>query len=172
MFVIDIVITFVVSKYNKYMENSFLKLSSSIIERNIDSETGEILNENIVHNKFIANSKEEFFLCYVKLLSVIKDISGPAIKIYAYLLNNHKPGNLIGINGAMKQEIKEFIGSKGKTMSIVDNSLSELTKVNLLFRKPDVKGGYYINPRYAFKGSTHDRNNSLKAIIELGCEDC
>lgn len=154
------------------MRKSFPKISNSLVERTIDSDTGEILNEEVTINKFIANSREEFFIGYVTLLSVLKDISGPAIKVYAYLLMNYKPGTFIGINKPLKKLILEFIGSSANVTTGIDNCLSELTKNKLLFKPEDQRGGYYLNPRYAFKGSTHDRNQSLKAIIELGCIDC
>lgn len=154
------------------MRKSFPKVANSLVETVLDSETGEVLDQHVITNKFIANSKEEFFIGYVTLLSVLKDISGPSIKVYAYLLMNYKPGTFIAISKPLKKLILEFIGSSANVTTGIDNCLSELTKSNLLFRPSNQRGGYYINPRYAFKGSTYDRNQSLKAIIELGCVEC
>ena len=136
----------------------------------IDSETGEILDEQIIKHTYLAGSKEQFYIGYVKLLSVFQDISGPAIKVYAYLLERYNAGIMIGINKALKNEIKKRINASGD--STVNNALTELVKIGLLYKQKDVYGAYFINPRYAFKGSTSDRDKLLKTVIELHCPNC
>ena len=56
------------------------------------------------------------------------------------------------------------------SLSAVANGLTELKEAGLVYSQN--KGMYQINPRYAFKGSTSNRDAALKAIIELGCKDC
>jgi len=155
------------------MKHKKSNLKLGFVERNtvIDAD-GVVVSENLKKHNYLANNKEQFFLGYVTILSVFKKISGPSIKVYSYLLMNYNTGTMIGINMAIKQDIKKFIESKAKGVGPIDNCLSELTKEKLLFKQPDITGGYFINPRYAFKGSSRDRNSALKAVIELGCKDC
>lgn len=136
----------------------------------ITNEDGELLGTSLVKHSYIANSKESFFIGYSTMLSLFADIAGPSIKVYAFLLQHYAPGTMIAINKGLKQDIMKWIKCTGE--STVSNALTELVRENLLYKREDIKGVYYLNPRYAFKGSTKDRNESLKAIIELGCKDC
>lgn len=148
------------------MKESFIKTGNTQKSTIVDKETGEVISETFIKHTYIANSKEQFFIGYVKLLAAFKDLSGSAIKVYAYLLMNYSPGIMIGINKAVKEDMKRYFEFKGNTLSTVDNALVELRRENLLYRES--AGGYYINPRYAFKGSTSNRDKSLKTLIELG----
>lgn len=136
----------------------------------VSEETGEILSEETTTHRYLANTQEEFFLAYVSMLSVFKDISGPAIKVYAYLLLNNKSGVKIAITKAIKEDICTFIKSKSKSVTVIDNILPELLREGLLLKVAESRGTYMLNPRYAFKGSHFNRNKSLKAVLELGYE--
>ena len=70
------------------------------------------------------------------------------------------------IGKALRTEIASTVGLGERT---VYNTLQVLKSKALIFEKD---GLYQINPRYAFKGSSLERSNRLKAIIELGCKDC
>ena len=152
------------------MKKSYLKSSMREIRTIVDSETGEVLDTQVTSHKYLANNKEEFFLCYVTLLSVFKEISGPAIKVYASLLYTYKPGMPIAITVGLKKILSAEIGVKSP--GTISNVLLELLESKLLYKKDDVRGIYYINPRYAFKGSSSERDKTLKAVIELECRDC
>lgn len=69
--------------------------------------------------------------------------------------------------GKLKEEIGNKIGLKPGT---VGNALTGLTSKKLLYSTS--KGLYKLNPRYAFKGNTKERNAMLKAILEMECPDC
>lgn len=159
---------FVNTKLLKMSKKSMLRTGVVTVQEVIN-EDGELLDRQIKHHKYIANTKEEFFIGYVSLLGIFLNLSAPCIKVYAYLLSYNKAGEPIGINKGVKTIMSDVIGIK---MTTIDNTLGELVKSNLLYRPRDIRGVYYINPRYAFKGSTKDRNNTLKTIIELGCKDC
>jgi len=152
------------------MKKSILKTNRIDTTTTIDKETGEVLDYDYAEHKYITNSKEEFFLGYVSLLAAFSNISGPSIKAYAYLLMYYKAGTPIGLNKGIKQKMAAFMHVS--SIGTVNNTLLELKREKLIFSDPDIKGVYLINPRYAFKGSTSDRNKKLKAIIELGCKDC
>lgn len=153
------------------MKNSFLKTSLKEV-KTVVTEDGEVLDYIENKQSYIANSKEAFFLGYATLLSTFKDISGQSIKVYAYLLKNYEPGLVIGVNKPVKEAIREWINSTASTTTSIDNSLAELVKNNLLIRREGSKGAYLLNPRYAFKGSTKDRDASLRTILTLECPTC
>lgn len=134
-----------------------------------DSETAEVIEENIVKHTYLAGSKEQFFLGYVTMLSLFQNIGSPSIKIYAYLLERYNAGVMIGINKAVKNQMKSHLGFTGD--STINNALSELVKVGLLYKQDGVFGAFFINPRHAFKGSTRDRDCMLKSVIELKYEE-
>ena len=133
----------------------------------IDGNTSEILSEETKRHTYIANSKEEFMLLYVNALPIFIDLSNPAKSTYAYLLSKYASETIFEIGGGTRSLIANRLGM---SMSAIANGLTELKEAGLLY-SPN-KGMYQINPRYAFKGSTINRNAALKAIIELGCKDC
>lgn len=147
-------------------EKSNYKNTITQIKELIDMETGEILESNIKKHGYIANSKEEFLLLYTSLLSVFLKMSQAQIRVYAYTLR-FSDGNKFSVDKKMRLDIAKETSLNERT---VYNVQGELEKMRLLFKGED--GLYIVNPRYAFRGSTMERNNQLKAIIELGCNDC
>ena len=137
--------------------------------RIIDKETGEVIEENVIKHTYLAGSKEQFFLGYVTMLSLFQNIGAPSIKVYAYLLERYNAGTMIGINKAIKNNMKEHMGFTGD--STINNALTELVKVGLLYKQDGVYGAFFINSRHAFKGSTRDRDSLLKTVIELQYEE-
>jgi hypothetical protein len=151
------------------MKQSFLKKSITEITNTVDSETGEILETNLKNHSYIANSKEDFMLVYTKLLSIFQDseMTLPEIKVFSYLLQvwNFNQEYEIG------RSTYELLGNKFKLKpESVRNAVYKLKDRNLIFSKKYKL--FMLNPRYAFKGSSMLRNESLKTIIELGCKDC
>jgi len=146
---------------------SYLKTGMTELTHIIDVSTGELIEENIKRHKYLANSKEEFMLLYVNVLPKFILLSHPAKTVYAYLLSSYDSETIFEIGGGTRALISNKIGMSS---SAVANGLTELKENGLLYSHS--KGMYQINPRYAFKGSTSNRNNALKAIIELGCKDC
>lgn len=149
------------------MKQSILKTNAVHITEVIDQETGEIIETNVKHHKYIANSKEEFLLLYVNALPIFRGISNPAKSVYAFLLERYNAKAVFELGGGMRGLMSKELHFAPSTIA---NGLTELVEAKLLYSKS--KGLYQINPRYAFKGSTSERNEALKAIIELGCKDC
>ena len=144
-------------------------LTTGMRERVIimDKETGEVISDEIKRHTYIANSKEEFMLLYVNALPIFIDLSNPAKSTYAYLLSKYASETIFEIGGGTRSLIANRLGM---SLSAIANGLTELKEAGLLYSQN--KGMYQINPRYAFKGSTTNRDAALKAIIELGCKDC
>jgi len=148
-------------------KNSFLKIGSKEIQTTIEPETAEVLDVNQKNNYYLANSKEEFFLIYTSLIGIFQEMTMPEVKVYCYLLQNYN----IGTDIALPKGMKEIIAKKqGLGLGTVNNALSKLSAKKLIYSIHTAI--YKINPRYAFKGSTSNRNQSLKFILEVECKDC
>lgn len=152
------------------MKQSILKSAHKEIIQTVDSETGELLDVTVKQHTYLANTKEQFFLGYVTMLSAFNELSGNAIKTYAYLLERYNCGTLVAIVASIKDDIRSHIKSRATTNKVIDNAIAELVAIKFLIRK--AHGAYIINPRYAFKGSTRDRDASLAAVLRLECPEC
>lgn len=155
-------------KNNKILKNkSYLRAGIKLITNTISQETGLLIDTNVKVHTYIAESKEDWFITYSSLLGVFNELSLGAIKSYAYILKNYNFDTQFEIGKATRRNIADYCKI---SESNVAASLAELKDKELLF-SPN-RSIYMINPRYAFKGSTSNRNYSLKAIIELGCKNC
>jgi hypothetical protein len=146
------------------MKKAFVKTGKESRVAYVDLATGEIISEELQTHKYLANDNEQFFFCYYSLVAAMQKLKGPAIQTYFYLVLNYKPGTLIGINKAVKNEIKTHIGSK--SLGTISNCLTQLCRENLLVKGKDASGGYYINPRFTYKGGSSERKKSLLFMIE------
>lgn len=152
--------------------NSKSKLKTYFVERTTTiSEEGVILNNDVDKHTFITDSKEQFFIGYLSLLGVFKNLNGSEIKVYAYFLEKYSSEAMICINDTLRKQISLETGVKQNTINNCLTKLSDVKENHPLLAKLG-KGTYQINPRYAFKGSTKNRDKALKAIIEIGCENC
>ena len=148
-------------------KKSYLKTSVSEVQTIVDSD-GVVKGQNIKNHKYLAETKEQFFIGYVSMLALFyEELSGPEIKVYAYLLAHYNFDTTIAIVKGIKEEMIKKIGGKTGT---IDNALSTLTAKKLLYSTG--RAIYKLNPRYAFKGSTGERNRLLKVILEMECPDC
>ena len=147
--------------------HSYLKTAVSETEIVVDT-NGEVLDRNIKRHQYLAETKEQFFIGYVSMLALFyEELTGPEIKVYAYLLAHYNFDSTIAIVKGIKEEMVKKMGGSTRT---IDNALSTLTTKHLLYTTG--RAIYKLNPRYAFKGSTGERNKLLKVILELECPDC
>lgn len=148
---------------------SYLKTGSVHNEKTlrVDEETGEVVEElNLVKHKYLV-SKDKFFLAYSYLIDVLKDCKDLKIKTYAYLLENYKAGTPFQVGLPIKRVMAERFNC---SVASISNTLTVLKEEKLVYSPS--RGLYMLNPRYAFKGSSKERDKQLKVIIELGCKDC
>ena len=147
--------------------NAFFKTGLTDRLHVVDCESGEVLHESVRKYKYLAKSKEEFYIVYTSLIAVFKKLSNPEVKVYCHLLENYP----IGTNIAITNKLRALIGVDLKlNPGTVANALGSLTKKKLIYSKE--RGLYKLNPRYAFQGSTAERNKMLKMILEVECPDC
>lgn len=110
---------------------------------------------------------EEYFLSEELITAIYTRLTHPETKLYAYLLSTYKAGTMFQIG----KPIREEIAIKCKMCdSAIANGLSTLKQKGFLY-SPN-RSVYMLNPRYAFQGSTGQRREAIKTIIELGCENC
>lgn len=148
------------------MKHSFLKTNLTQITNNIDYETGELISTELVKHSYIANDKETFFLGYSGLIGALMEMSQAEVRMFGYFLRYAK-GVKFDISKKLRLDMSKNIKLNERTIL---NTLPQLLEKNLIYKHDT--GLYQLNPRYAFEGSTSDRNKELKVIIELGCKDC
>lgn len=149
------------------MEKSFLRTNAVYTRDVVDVSTGEIVETIINKTKYLANSKEEFYLMYSSMVLILKSSSDVRMKLFAALLERYSQGQEFTMNKALKLIMSEETGCKPRSF---DAAFTSLLKDNIVVKIN--KQLYKINPRHVFQGSSSDRNNALKAVIELGCVDC
>lgn len=149
------------------MENSFLKAAVRQTTLAVDANSGEILDQDVKTFNYLANTKEHFFIIYAQLIGVFQQLTLPEVKVYCYLLQSYNVGTEIGIYRPIREIMGEKLNLNERTIA---NTLRMLVDKKLLYST--VKGIYKLNPRYAFQGSTKDRNAMLKVVLELECPDC
>lgn len=107
---------------------------------------------------------DEFMMIYPDLLPIIMKMEQSEIRVYGYLLR-YANGVSFSISKSLREQMGKEIDLNERT---IYNTLIVLRDKKLLFFKD---GLYQLNPRYAFRGSSADRNNALKAIIEIAMEE-
>lgn len=74
-------------------------------------------------------------------------------------------GNEVITNLVMIDKIKEITG---KCNSTIRNSITNLSRTDLLLKHPKYKAIYYLNPIYFFKGELEERELCVNACIKAG----
>ncbi len=146
---------------NKYNMKSQLKTHLVEIVK-VVSQTGEVIEESIQKHKHLADTKDEFFLGYSALTDAFMEMSMAEIRIFGYLLRYAK-GVKFDITKKLRLDISKLTKVNERT---IQNTLPSLLEKKILVKHDS--GLYQLNPRFAFIGSTTDRNKELKTIIELG----
>lgn len=149
------------------MENSFLKTGKVTVDNYIDTETGELIGTTVNKSTYLANTKEEFYLMYSSMILILKGSSDVKVKLFAALLERYGKGQEFSMSKALKVIIAEETGCKPRSF---DTAFTYLVRENIIVKiGPQL---YRVNPRHVFQGSSSERNNQLKAVIELGYKDC
>ena len=148
------------------MKKSFLKAGYSELETIVDVETGEILNGDVKVHSYLANTKEEFMLIYSSILGIFNRMEQSEIRVFSFLLQ-YADGTKFGVSKSIRIEIAEATDLNERT---VYNTIKVLESKKLIFKLPS--GAYQFNPRYAFNGSTSDRNKTLETVLKVYCPNC
>jgi hypothetical protein len=136
----------------------------------VNLDTGEqVLPEIKVEERIVG--KDEFYLTYTFLINALQqDMTIAEVKVFAYLLENYGSGIFISINKTIKEQICKKTGLNNT--NTVSNVIYSLQKKKIPMLVKQGRGTFILNPRYAFQGSSKNRDKELKAIINLGCKNC
>ena len=149
------------------MEKAYLKTGSTTITRNVDISTGEVIDEQINTTKYIANTAEEFFLMYSSMVLILKGSTDVRMKLFAALLERYSKGQEFSIPKSLKEILAKEVNCSARSF---DSAVTSLAEDNVIIRTD--RSLYRINPRHVFQGSSNERNNQLKSVIELYCKEC
>lgn len=89
------------------------------------------------------------------------------MKLFASLLERYSQGQEFSMSKSLKEIMANECGCKPRSF---DSAFTSLIKDNIIVKINTQL--YKVNPRHVFQGSTTNRNQELKAIIELGCKYC
>jgi len=128
--------------------------------REVVDEDGQLLDIEVRKHTFVVASKEEFFRAYSSLLGIFMKMDMPDIRVFGYLLR-YSEGNKFSITKALRLEMGSIINLNERT---IYNTLRSLEDKGLIVFANKL---YWLNPRYAFRGSTPDRLKALKVVLEL-----
>jgi len=146
-----------------------IKTIQTTIEQTVDQRSGELIDIRAKYIKIVTNP-DEFALVYAGLWNVILDnkMSTSDMELLAFLIKNYSDGNPFTINSYVK---KQVCTQTDKHYTSYNNSTRKLLDLHLIFAVEENSRIYLLNPRYAFKGSSKNRN---KAIIEMVdyCVNC
>lgn len=146
---------------------SYLKTSHTNTTTVVNKD-GEVIEQEIQNIKYLANTSEEFFIIYSSLIGIVEQgMTQAESSIYAHFLQNYNIGAEISISKQLRINIGNKLGLNERT---VLNTLGMLVEKKLIYTTS--KGIYKINPRYAYKGSTMNRNRDLKIVLEVECPHC
>ena len=109
---------------------------------------------------------EDQIKMYPEILGVFMQMEQSEIRTFGYLLR-YADGTKFDISKKIRNDIAENPGLNPMT---IYNIVPKLVEKKLIFKHDS--GLYQINPRYAFQGSSSDRKNELKTVLELHCKDC
>lgn len=146
----------------------YLKISSTHTDNVVDMVTGEIVDTQTVINKYLVDTKEEFYLLYASaVINIMRDCKDINIALFAGLISRYANGQGFGISKALKEELAQELNYSPRSL---DNAITYLKRNKYIIK---VGHNYYkLNPRHIFKGSSTDRKVALKAVLELYCPDC
>lgn len=143
-----------------------LKTKLKEISTIIDESTGEVISVETKTHTYLSGKKEEFSLFYEGIYPIMLSASQAESRILFFFVSEGYK-NKIELGKKLRMYMAEKTGLNERTITRVLPSL--VTKGLLILHKD---GMYQINTKYVYKGTTTDRDNSLKNAIEDGCKNC
>lgn len=143
------------------MENS-LETKFGGINSYIDTETGEILGQEVNTFNILADTREHFWLMYSSMVLVMKASSDVKMKLFAALLERYSNGQEFSMNKSLKEKIAKETGCKARSLDV---AFTDLVRKDVIVKIAPFL--YMVNPLHVFKGSREKRNSTLKAVLKL-----
>lgn len=147
-----------------------------IVKENLKvNEFGELISAEQTIIKKV--NVEEFCQVYLQDSEDFGNLSGSEYKIliqcwlhsvYYKESDLNIPGNVVTFNSLLKESIQKVTGLKDGT---IRNAFSSLVKKGMLLKPEGIKGIYYLNPKYFFKGKLTERTKLIRKSIEYQLEE-
>ena len=147
------------------MEN-LLQTKFGGINSFIDSDTGQILGEEVNKFQCLVDTKEQFYLMYSSMVLVLKGSTDVKMKLFAALLERYSNGQEFSMNRSLKEKIAKETGCQARSLDV---AFTELIRKDIIIRIAPYL--YVVNPLHVFQGSRDKRNRALKAIIKIAIKD-
>jgi len=143
--------------------------TETLVEREVDSETGEVLDENVIikERKILVNSQKDFVQLFLAMNGIIDNLSGAEKTLLHYLMYSCDKENKIALVKPIKAD---FVNRGALKPSTLNNAITTLVEKKILIRL----GGalYRLHPRYVWKSTSGEREKLLRYILEYECPDC
>lgn len=137
-----------------------LRRGSVFSESFFDSDTGELIKTDVNETRYVAKSKEYFFLAYSSFLVYLQKSRDIKVQLLASLMMRY----LHGQEFSMGRQFKDIIAKECSCASrSLDVPFSELIRDGIIV--PITSRLYVLNPMIAFQGE--GRNSRLKFVLEL-----
>jgi hypothetical protein len=136
----------------------------------IDPESGELLatSMDVKEGKIVVESREQFSLVYATIIGALSELNGLDVKLLMYCtIHSSYNTNLIALSNPYLKYIAELYGS---TPGSIRNSITRLCNKQILIKAGS--GSYRINPRYFWRGTTPERERTMKYVLEVECPNC
>lgn len=148
----------------------------TVLTRNVDAVTGEIINETLEDSvttlKIKSSQPEEFWLIYASCINLFLGLEGKfkpsniAKDILFWILAKY-PGvyNKIAITKDLKEDIAKDLGY---SLGAICNNINSLVKTELLLKEG--RSLFRVNPKYVWRGYAKDRKMLLNFNVEYDAE--
>lgn len=139
----------------------------------IDITTGEILFQakDIVRRVNV----DDFIQVYLKDMSGLMGIKNMAeyhILVWFWKFSRfpdaNSKANYVSLDAILLSKIREETGLKDQS---IRNSICSLAKKNILIKDKNMRGIYYLNPNYFWKGKISENTKNLKLSFDYKFED-
>ena len=132
----------------------------------IDTETSEVIKEEVKEHKILVDEEKSFFFTYAKAISVYKNLNGTEIKVISWIMANAPLNNNVV---ALTKSIKEKIAKEMEiSYASVNCSIRPLVNKDVLIKEGSVRSAtYIINPEFYWKGAIANRKRALMYKLEI-----
>jgi hypothetical protein len=126
----------------------------------LDNDTGELIKTDTNETKYLAKSKEYFFLAYSNFLVYLQKSRDIKVQLLASLMMRYLQGQEFSMGRQFKDRIANECGCASRSLDV---PFSELVKDGIII--PITSRLYILNPIIAFQGE--GRTAKLKFVLEL-----
>lgn len=146
-----------------------MRASSKVVKITLPDE--KLGGERFVDVRFVTSCHSLFHNCQHLLL----ELSANERCFLDFLAEQMDNRNWLRVDKRLKTDFIQFLeeitsGKKKVSPRSLEIYLRKFVDLGLVLKSDEVAAGYYVNPKYFFKGSQKDRENAIKALFELASE--